>query len=151
MNVADLMPLARQIAKRFAGDDEAESEAYLVLCELARDKSGLPVDEFRKLATKVIRDRLVDRRRRRLAEQRAGLSGGCSMLHKLEADKPSLYERLAANADKDTLVMLARWAEGRTWQEIQEEFYPDKSWRTVQEQWSKRLANLAAEVQTACR
>lgn len=145
MNVTEQMPLARRIARQFPGDDEAESEAYLVLCELADG------DHTEAYVAQTIRNRLRDRRRRRLAEYQAGLAGGCASGGKLVAERPSLYERLAKGADLDTAVMLARWAEGRTWKEIQTEFYPDRSVDAVKKEWSKRLADLAAEVQAACQ
>lgn len=145
MSITDLMPLARRIARQFKGDDEAESEAYLVLCELV---NGDPTEAY---LTQAIRNRLRDRQRRRLAEQRAGLAGGCASLDKLAAGRSSLYERLAKGADKDTAVMLARWAEGRTWKEIQEEFYPGRHWQSVRREWDRRLTDLAAEVQAACQ
>lgn len=142
--MTQFIPLAQRIALGFPGDDEAESEAYLVLCELA---AAGPVIESH--AVTAIRHRLLDRKRRQTAERSVGLAGGCDSLDRVPARSGaarSLYEKAATCPMLDVRVMVARWADGRSWDEIAAEFFPGRGVESVRREWKPRLVEAQREV-----
>jgi hypothetical protein len=145
--VTEYIPLIQSIAARFPGDDEAESEGYLVLCELTASHAQLAGPEFVKLLRESVKNRLLDRRKRQRSERRAGLAGGTGDLDALPRDlRKSLAERLSESDLPEMRIVLARWADGMSWRDLAAEYFPGQHWKTVMRQWQPMLDDIAAEV-----
>ena len=130
--MTEYIPLVQSIAARFPGDAEAESEGYLVLCELAAKG---PIIEAHLI--RAVKCQLMDRRKRRCLEHRRGLAGGAADLDALPTET---LDDLPDSDRVDVQVMVARLAYGQTWEEIAESVFPGRGVESVRREWGPVIA-----------